>query len=264
MPAWGYMPCSTGLRDSIARLIGYPHPLGRVAANIVCKYANFKSKHTLDIGCDTGIYTCEFLQRGVREVVSIDLDYQSLTVARENIQTFGFNASPLHSDAQYLPFRGNSFDQVLCLMVMEHVKNPTLLLSEISRILEPGGQLILSVPNELYLAKPIIPYDFSEILNIIGHKHAGYYLEDLRKFFINNGFMIQEYYYYNKFVSRILTEAIYIAIGAKRRKAVRTKMVKSSWLTMAIFLLVYPFLKLDCLDPNPRGGCIIVKAIKQN
>jgi SAM-dependent methyltransferase len=231
MPAWGYIQQSSKLKDLLARWLGYPHPLGRVAANIVCRYANFKSLRTLDIGCDAGVYSFEFLNRGVKEIISMDIESQALQAARENILRFDCD--------------------------------PLLLLQEISRVLEPGGRLILSVPNERYLTKSIISYDFSEILRIIGHEHAGFYLEDVQTVFEQTQLEIKEHRYYYKFFSRLLTEIIYIALGSKRRKAARTSMVNSGWSAMIAFLVIYPLLKLDYFDPDPRGGCLVVHAINR-
>lgn len=47
-----------------------------------------------------------------------------------------------------LPFKDNSFDLVLILEVLEHFyQDPMACLSEINRVLKPGGQIILSTPN---------------------------------------------------------------------------------------------------------------------
>lgn len=45
-----------------------------------------------------------------------------------------------------MPFPDNSFDAVFLIEVLEHVHNPPKALSEISRVLKPGGTLIFSVP----------------------------------------------------------------------------------------------------------------------
>lgn len=48
------------------------------------------------------------------------------------------------SDILKMPFENNSFDTVICTEVLEHVEDPFALMKEISRILETGGQAIIS------------------------------------------------------------------------------------------------------------------------
>ena len=48
------------------------------------------------------------------------------------------------ADAHHLPFQNNEFEMVLCTEVLEHVKNPPLVIAEIERILKPRGTLILT------------------------------------------------------------------------------------------------------------------------
>jgi SAM-dependent methyltransferase len=50
------------------------------------------------------------------------------------------------ADAGSLPLRASSFDTVVCLEVLEYVWNPALALSEMRRLLKPGGTLVLSTP----------------------------------------------------------------------------------------------------------------------
>ncbi len=64
----------------------------------------------------------------------------------------------LHSDALRLPFADESFDTVLCNQVLEHVPDPRKLMSEVRRVLMPGGVLLLTTPQVWGLHHE--PYDF--------------------------------------------------------------------------------------------------------
>src|SRR5438105_7683323 len=48
-----------------------------------------------------------------------------------------------------LPFDDRSFDYVTCLEGLEHIENPQQAMREFSRLMRPGGHLIVSVPNIL-------------------------------------------------------------------------------------------------------------------
>src|SRR5262252_8909923 len=48
-----------------------------------------------------------------------------------------------------LPFSDQSFSYVTCLEGLEHIENPQQAMREFARVLKPGGQLIVSVPNIL-------------------------------------------------------------------------------------------------------------------
>ena len=84
-----------------------------------------------------------------------------------NIKTFGVDINPnviqlnkifkekifSKQDISNLSFKKNSFDVVVCLDVLEHIKNLDVALSKIKRILINGGYLITSEPSENLLYK---------------------------------------------------------------------------------------------------------------
>ncbi|PIE84502.1 MAG: SAM-dependent methyltransferase [Bacteroidia bacterium] len=55
----------------------------------------------------------------------------------------------VHCDIQALPFPDHSFDLILCNHVLEHIPDDHLAMTELRRILAPGGVAILLVPLDL-------------------------------------------------------------------------------------------------------------------
>lgn len=49
-----------------------------------------------------------------------------------------------------MPFKGNSFDTIIALELIEHLYNPDVFLKECRRILKKNGRIILSTPNLMY------------------------------------------------------------------------------------------------------------------
>lgn len=103
-----------------------------------------EEKRALDIGCAHGILTRLLSERGYNSF-GIDIDRDRVETARKN-----FGNTRLHfdvQDARSLEFPYQSFDLVLCLEVIEHLRDPEELLTEIRRVLRPEGLLIISTPN---------------------------------------------------------------------------------------------------------------------
>lgn len=68
---------------------------------------------------------------------------------RDNVvclEVVPYESTDVLSVAENLPFRDASFDGVLCLNVLEHVRDPFGAAREIARVLKPGGRLYCVVP----------------------------------------------------------------------------------------------------------------------
>lgn len=105
-------------------------------------------KRVLDIGCQYGVFSFYLHERGARVT---GMDISEKWVARCNKEAsarypdgdFLFQVA----DAQDLSFEDESFDLVVCTEVVEHVDFPGKVVSEIHRVLEPEGVLVLGTPN---------------------------------------------------------------------------------------------------------------------
>ena len=95
----------------------------------------------LDIGCGNGVFISKMQSLGWY-VEGTDIDLASIEYAR-NIFKLNVHYGEIHD----LSIRSNSFDIITLNHVIEHIDNPSVLLSECYRILKPGGKLVLLTPN---------------------------------------------------------------------------------------------------------------------
>ena len=108
------------------------------------------SGDVLDLGCGKKPYE-RLLGRGVRRWVG--LDFHTTYSGRSSADVFG--------NALDVPFKSGSFDTVLCTEVLEHVPRPDQVFREVTRILKPGGTLILTVPQTNPLHEE--PHDYYRV-----------------------------------------------------------------------------------------------------
>jgi SAM-dependent methyltransferase len=94
----------------------------------------------LDLGCGDGRLTAE-LRAG--ELVAADVSEVALERARVRVPSA--TAVRIAPD-EPLPLADGSFDLVLCAETIEHVRDVQMLLSEVRRVLRPGGRLAVTTP----------------------------------------------------------------------------------------------------------------------
>lgn len=107
----------------------------------------------LDAGCGNGNYVIDEYRKQIKKAVGIDISKESV---KKNICLDEIVIGNLEK----MPFKNNSFDAVLSLWVIEHLKNPAKVFSEVFRVLKPGGTFFF-----------VTPYKYSYILigkNIFG------------------------------------------------------------------------------------------------
>src|SRR3979490_386207 len=101
----------------------------------------------LDLGCGRG-GVVELFWRDVRLAAGLDPDSPSLAGHRSPGMPI------LRGVGEHLPFAGESFDLVVCLWVLEHLREPLTVLREVRRVLRRGGHFVLLTPN---LRNPLLP-----------------------------------------------------------------------------------------------------------
>jgi SAM-dependent methyltransferase len=106
----------------------------------------------LDLGCGRG-GVVELIWRNVKLAAGLDPDSPSLTGHRAPGMPI------LQGVGEHLPFANGSFDLVVSVWVLEHLKEPLTVFREVGRVLRPGGHFVFLTPN---LYNPLL------VLNRIG------------------------------------------------------------------------------------------------
>jgi ubiquinone/menaquinone biosynthesis C-methylase UbiE len=96
-------------------------------------------ERVLDVGTGAGAFALA-LAPFVREVVGVDLVPELLAEARKRAPG---NAEFLELDATSLPFPPGSFDVVTTARTLHHTARPELVLAEMTRVLRPGGTMVV-------------------------------------------------------------------------------------------------------------------------
>jgi len=113
--------------------------------SLVLKYGN-AAKLSLDAGCGKGPYFDLFRN----DVIGVDLDLNSLRTIKNAVSEKVYLVC---ADLKYPPFRGGSFDYVLCSQVIEHFSEEEAknVIREFERMVKPFGIMELDTPNTHFL-----------------------------------------------------------------------------------------------------------------
>ena len=107
----------------------------------------------LDAGCGAGRHVCEAFRRQDVTVAGVDLKWDDLLKTRNFLSLMKEGNSGKWAVAQAniakLPFADGFFDVVICSEVLEHIDDDAGAISELMRVLKPGGDLVITVPRYL-------------------------------------------------------------------------------------------------------------------
>lgn len=123
--------------------------LRTIVADVKQFYCSLNGGALLDVGCGDCAYQhllpANVAYTGVDTINAEDFDYGRV----ENVVRY---------DGKILPFNDNHFDALLCSEVLDHVEFPERLITELYRVLKPGGRALVTLP---WSARwHYIPYDY--------------------------------------------------------------------------------------------------------
>jgi SAM-dependent methyltransferase len=228
----------------------------------------------LDLGCAQGILSFFLRQRG-GSWISVDQDFINLKTSQQLL-----DKNLMQVAEGRLPFLDDSLDRVVSLDYLEHLEDDQFCLSEIVRVLKPGGTLVLATPRRGFL---FLLHKFRPLLGMklefYGHKREGYTLKDLRRKLQRAGLTTLKHRTFSGFITEFLElmlNVLYIRIyGPGQDSAtLRDGHIRPSTgeefasrkTAFRLYSLVYPLLwlisRIDLLFFWQRGYGLILWARK--
>lgn len=133
--------------------------------------------NVLDVACGTGDFTIEIARKVPHgsTVVGVDISDGMIAVGLEKLAKLGIDAALEVADCEALPYEDNTFDRISVGFGVRNFEHLELGLSEMYRVLTPGGKLVileLSVPSNAFIRWCYKLY-FLKILPFIGGLVSG-------------------------------------------------------------------------------------------
>lgn len=196
-----------GFSSSLARLylslFGYPDIAGQLRYPLTIKLLKpKKNEKILDAGCGNGIYANSLVYLFKVKVVGVDLNKEHLKRAVAAQKSLGSATKFEKMSLTDLNFDPVSFDKIICLEVLEHIKEDKKALSELARVLRKGGLMVLSVPKR---KEKLSPKEKEEYKNPkpFAHVRSGYAEEEIKKMAKTEGLNLEKKIEYYKLFSDV-------------------------------------------------------------
>jgi 2-polyprenyl-6-hydroxyphenyl methylase/3-demethylubiquinone-9 3-methyltransferase len=123
------------------------HDINPLRVNYIDQRAPLAGKTVLDIGCGGGILCEGMAQRGAK-VTGIDMGQAPLSVASLHLHESGLDIDYQKSTAEdFAEQHPEQYDIITCLEMLEHVPDPSSVISACAKLVKPGGQLFFSTIN---------------------------------------------------------------------------------------------------------------------
>jgi len=134
-------------------------------------YAAGRKLKILDAGCGPGMIMESLIQRG-HIVYAIDVTEDMVKETAAMISKYpNCNATVKSGSIEDIDFNDHSFDLCICIGVLQYLKDDALALQELSRVVSPGGHVIISIPNMARVTTLFDPYYYVSRLPLyIMHK----------------------------------------------------------------------------------------------
>lgn len=225
--------------------------------------------HCLDVGGDNGVISY-MLRRNGGDWKSADLDPASV----ESIKNL-VHSEVYQIDGNSTPFQENEFDRVAIVDFLEHIPNDEQFISELYRIMGPGGVLVVNVPNIKNGVLRRMRNALGQTDEKHGHLRSGYTLAKLERL-LGDKFRLIQSKTYSKFFSELIDIVIVSMVEkvkrgndapTKKGMLVTEQDMEKSVSAFRVYSMIYPFIRIfSMLDALLffRSGYMLIASAQVN
>jgi ubiquinone/menaquinone biosynthesis C-methylase UbiE len=112
----------------------------------IVRFDESRNQDILEIGVGLGSDHLRFAKNGNR-MTALDLSREHLRHTQRHLALEGFSTKAVYGDAEQLGFDDETFDEVYAFGVLHHTPSIESALSEIHRVLRPGGKAVIALYN---------------------------------------------------------------------------------------------------------------------
>ncbi|WP_425039496.1 bifunctional 2-polyprenyl-6-hydroxyphenol methylase/3-demethylubiquinol 3-O-methyltransferase UbiG [Primorskyibacter sp. S187A] len=116
------------------------------------RHLDWTGQRVLDLGCAGGFMAEALTDKGA-QVTGIDPAEDAIAAARRRAAQVGQEIAYDVGVGEALPYDDGRFDAVVCVDVLEHVRDLTRVAAEVARVLRPGGVFLYDTINRNPLAR---------------------------------------------------------------------------------------------------------------
>jgi SAM-dependent methyltransferase len=222
------------------------HGVRRLELSVLRRYLELDGgQRILDVGSGKGSF-CGELARGGQDVVGVDPSGVAAGIAKAYVNPDG---KFVLGTGEALPFSCERFDRAVSVCVLEHTRDDTRVLSEVHRVLKPGGLFALTVDC---LDSPYVSESFRQRHRVEYRCNQLYSETKLKKLLANAGFETLE-------TRHLFAGPLAIAI-LRFGSVFHYRNV-----FILLFPILYPLLLLDhVIGRNRRGGMILAAKARRS
>jgi ArsR family transcriptional regulator len=124
-----------------------------------------------DLGCGTGL-VAELLAPVAARLIAIDDSEAMLNAARRRLEPYG-NVELHHGQLESLPLEDEHVHAATLILVLHHLPDPAKVITEVARVLRPGGKLLIV---------DMLPHERAEYRHEMGHVWMGFGDKEIERY----------------------------------------------------------------------------------